>query len=60
MCLQGSACTKTSLSSFADQSSELSARPSSSPPTPHVASYLFLVESVIFHPNVTIMQIKDI
>jgi hypothetical protein len=57
---QGFACTETSLSSSDDRPSEPSACPSSSPPTPHVASSLLLAESVIFFPNVTIMQRKDI
>jgi hypothetical protein len=57
---QGSTCTETSPPSSVDRPSESSARPSSSPPTTHVASSLLLAESVIFRPNVTIMQRKDI
>jgi hypothetical protein len=57
---QESTCTETSLPSSVDQLSEPPARSLSSPPTPYVASSLLLAESVIFHPNVTIMQRKYI
>jgi hypothetical protein len=57
---QGSACNETSPPSSTDQPSESSSRPSSSSPTPHVTSFLLLAEFVIFRPNVTIMQRKDI
>jgi hypothetical protein len=53
---QGSAFTETSPPSSADGPSDPSARSSSSPPTPHIISSLLLAESVIFYPNVMIMQ----
>jgi hypothetical protein len=53
-------CNETSPPSSDDRPSEPSAWPSSLPPTPHVVSSLLLAESVIFFPNVTIMQRKDI
>jgi hypothetical protein len=59
---QESACTKPSLSSSTDRPSEPSALPpalpSSLPTTTQVASSLLLDGTIIFHPNVTIMQRK--
>jgi hypothetical protein len=57
---QGSACTGTSLPSFANLPSEPPTPPSSSPPSPVVPSSLLLAGPIIFHPNVIITQREGI
>jgi hypothetical protein len=57
---QDSACIGTSLPSSAELLSRPPAPPSSSPPSPVVPSSLLLVGSVIFHPNVIIIQREGI
>jgi hypothetical protein len=53
---QGSACTRTSQPSSTNPPSE----PPASPPALYVPSSLLIAGSVIFHPNVVIMQREGI